>query len=134
MADLLDGAAGEQMELAEYRADFEQEFWRTGRSGFWKVQRQQFFQEPGYDSWEAFARGDWAEALRLLEDGRAGLAEYHRRVKEHGFAVCRVRVVEEPLTPYLQWELHVLRLREECGSGVRIVHPDQVASLEADRP
>jgi hypothetical protein len=31
---------------------------RTRCPGFWKLERQQTSKEPGYDSWEAFARGD----------------------------------------------------------------------------
>jgi hypothetical protein len=134
MRSLLDQASGERMELPDFRADFERHFRDSGSAGFWKLERQQVFQEPGYDTWEAFVRGEWAESLRLLEAGRADLAAEHRRIAEHGVAVHRVRVVEEPLTAYLQWELHVLRLREQCGSGVRIVRADEVAPLETGGP
>lgn len=130
MPDLLDGAEGERMELDAYYADFEKNFWTINELGFWKLERQQFFKEPGYDSWEAFAKGDWDESLRLLEAGRADMAAYHRRVEEHGFAACRVRVVEEPITAYLQWELHALRIRDQCGGSVHIVGPQQVAEFE----
>ena len=53
MHDLLDGAAAESMELDAYYADFEKNFWSISELGFWKLERQQFFQEPGYDNWEA---------------------------------------------------------------------------------
>lgn len=131
MHDLLDGSDGERMELAAYYADYEEHFWKIDSLGFWKLERQQFFQEPGHDTWDAFAEGDWEESLRRLEAGRPGLEAYFRQVAEHGFAVRRVRVVEEPLTAYMQWELHALRLRERCGAGVRVVGPEQVAPLEA---
>lgn len=134
MHEILDGAAYERMDLADYWPDFDRNFWQVGDPGFWKIERQQHFREPGYDSWEAFAAGDWEESLRLLEASRADLEAQHRRVDESGFSVRRVRVVEEPLTPYLQWELTVLRVREQCGSGIRVVRPDQVASLEASGP
>lgn len=134
MRDLLDGATGERLPLGAYRADFREHFWKIDRLGFWKLERQQHFQEPGYDSWEALARGDWEESLRLLEADRAAIADEHRRIEEQGFAVRRVRVVQEPLTPYLQWELHLLRIREQCGSGVRVVGSDQVFPHEAAGP
>ncbi len=134
MPNLLDGAVGERMELHAYYADFEQNFWAITDLGFWKLERQQCFKEPGYDSWEAFAKGDWEESLRILEAGRADMADYHRRIEEHGFVARRVRVVEEPITPYLQWELHALRVRDQCGGSVRIVAPDQVAGFEHDAP
>lgn len=134
MRDLLTAVDAERLTLADYLADFDQHFWQTGPPGFWKLERQQHFQEPGYDSWEAFARGDWEESLRLLEGHRHELEVYHQRIADHGFAVKRVRVVQEPIIPYLQWELHLLRLREECGSGVRVVGPEHVAPYEATSP
>lgn len=134
MRDPLVGAAGETTELADYYADFERHFWAMDSLGFWKLERQQHFQEPGYDSWEAFARGDWAESLRLLEAGRADMAAYHHRIKEHRFAAKRVRIVEEPLTPYLHWELYALRVRDQCGGAVRVLGPQRVAHLEVSGP
>jgi hypothetical protein len=134
MHELLDGAAGERMELPAYYADFEKQFWNIDGLGFWKLERQQFFQEPGYNSWEAFARGDWETSLRLLEAGRADMDAYHRKIDEHGFVARRVRVVEEPITAYLQWELYALRVRDECGGKVRVVGPVQVTPLEATGP
>ena len=134
MHELLTQAPGERMTLADYRLDFAREFWQTGRPGFWKLERQQFFQEPGYRSWEAFARGDWAEALALLERDRPQFAAEHRRATERGFTIRRVRVVEEPIIPYLQWELHVLRVREQCGTEVRVVNAEQVAAYETAGP
>ncbi|MEE4424255.1 MULTISPECIES: DUF6879 family protein [Streptomyces] len=134
MSSPLGGAIGERMPLDAYYADFEQHFWQSADLGFWKLERQQTFQEPGYDSWEAFARGDWGESLRLLEAGRAEMDGYHRKVDRHGFVARRVRVVEEPLSHYLQWELHALRIRSECGGPTRIVRADQVSQFESEAP
>ncbi|MEU7876145.1 DUF6879 family protein [Dactylosporangium sp. NPDC049140] len=134
MRDLLAGAAGERMELDAYLTDFDRNFWATTEPGFWKLERQQFFKEPGNASWEAFAKGDWDESLRILEAGRGDMADYYRRTAERGFVTRRVRVVEEPIIPYLQWELHVLRMRDEFGGAVRVVDRDQVAEFEHDAP
>lgn len=134
MRELLDFAASERLSLPEYDADFGRRFWELHNQAMWKVERQQFFQEPGYDPWEAFAKGSWQESLRLLEAGRARMVAEHRRMAERGIEIHRVRVVEEPLTAYLQWELHVLRVREQCGTGVRVVSAQQIASLEARAP
>lgn len=134
MNDLLGGACGECMKLDDYYADFEKNFWGITDLGFWKLERQQVFKEPDYDSWRAFARGDWEESMRLLELGRPDMADYHRRVAEHGFAALRVRVVEEPISAYLQWELNALRIRDECGGSVHIVRPDQITQFETSEP
>jgi hypothetical protein len=122
------------MELDAYYADFEKNFWSITDLGFWKLERQQVFKEPDYDSWVAFARGDWDQAMRLLEAGRADMEGYHRKVAEHGFVAARVRVVEEPISAYLQWELNALRIRDECGGSVRIVRPVQIARFETSGP
>ncbi len=134
MRELLERAGGEPMTRADYLADFERHFWSIGSPGFWKIQRQQHMREPGHPSWETFARGRWDESLRLLAADRERIAAEHRRLNELGFTVQWVRVVEEPLTPYLQWELHVLRVREQCGSRVRVIRPRQVKALEAGGP
>lgn len=134
MHERLATAGGERMDLDTYLTDFQQHFWGIDQHGFWKLERQQFFQEPGNASWEAFARGEWEEALRLLEDGRAELEDEQRRIAQQGFSINRVRVVEEPIIPYLQWELHLLRLREECGTHIRVIGPTRVAQHEAAEP
>ncbi|RKN04847.1 DUF6879 family protein [Streptomyces radicis] len=134
MPSLLDGATGELMPLDAYYADFEAHFWHSADLGFWKMERQQTFQEPGYDSWEAFARGDWEESLRLLEAGRPDMAEYHRKAERRGFVPRRIRVVQEPLSAYMWWELHALRIREECGGPVHVIDVDKVAEYEVDGP
>ncbi|MDH6627966.1 hypothetical protein M2271_005795 [Streptomyces sp. LBL] len=134
MRSPLHGAVGERMALKDYYADFEKYFWHCGDLGFWKLERQQTFKEPGYDSWEAFWRGDWDESLRLLETGRADMAEYHRKVEQHGFVARRARVVEEPLSDYMQWELHALRIRDQCGGPIHVTDAERVAQYEQDGP
>ena len=134
MSGLLDGASGDRLALDAYYADFENNFWSITDRGFWKLERRQVFKEPGYDSWVAFARGDWDESMRLLEAGRADMEGYHRKVAAHGFAATRVRVVEEPISAYLQWELSALRIRDESGGSVCVVRPAQIARFEESGP
>ncbi|MFD2422141.1 DUF6879 family protein [Amycolatopsis pigmentata] len=123
---------GERLELEAYLDDFDARFWALGADGVWKLERLQHFRQPESPSWVAFSQGEWNEALRLLEGNRSGLEEEFRKVSEAGSTVQRVRVVEEPVVPYLQWELHSLRLRAECGENIRVVRPQQVAEFESD--
>lgn len=127
---LLDGATGERMELPAYYADFEKNFSRARQ--FWKLERGQVFAEPGDDSWEAFDRGDWDESMRLLEARRADLVRYHR--ENARTRTARIRIVSLPLTPYMQWELNLLRIRDETGGPVRVLLDSDVASLEDEGP
>ncbi|ANW18887.1 DUF6879 family protein [Streptomyces clavuligerus] len=130
----LNHSTGERLELDVYRADFQQYFWNIGDLGFWKLERQQHFQEPGVESWEAFHRGDWEESLRLLAGPGGHYQEHLKKVADHGFALHRVRVVEEPIVPYLQWELNLLKLKAECGERTRVIGPERVRGLEDEGP
>jgi hypothetical protein len=132
--DLFDGMDGELLPLPDYLAEFDRDFWSILEADFWKLERQQHFREPGDGSWRAFAAGDWVEALRQLDARRDDLTNYYAKVAAHGFVTYRVRVVEQPVVPYLQWELHLLRARERAGAMIRIVGPEAVADLEPHRP
>ncbi|MEQ4302023.1 DUF6879 family protein [Plantactinospora sp. B6F1] len=122
------------MSLRNYWPDFEQRFWATTAPGFWKLERQQTFKEPDDACWQTFAAGRWADSLRILDQRRGEFADYYRRIAERGFHTRRVRVVEKPITPYLQWELHVLRLRHEYGGLTRVIGSDRVQRYEASAP
>ena len=130
LPSLLDmvGAGGERMELTAYYADFRERFGRAPE--FWKLERGQDFTEPGNESWKAFSRGDWKEALRLIEERRPEFIEYQRRNDVRGMSSRRVRVVALPPSPYLQWELRVLLLRDEHGHQARIVLDRDISDIE----
>lgn len=128
----LGSKAGERMPLPAYYADFERHFARARE--FWKLERGQVFAEPGDISWEAFDSGDWEEAMRLLEDRREDLKSYHEETAGAGTATRRIRIVSLPVTPYLQWELHLLKVRDETGGPIRILLDSDVADLEDEGP
>jgi hypothetical protein len=123
-------ATGHRLDAHAYGEDFGRNFWQTGASGFWKLERRQVFREPDSESWKAFAGGDWTRALQLHESRRSAITDYNLKIARHGFRTWWVRVVEKPITPYLQWELHLLRLRSQCGDNLRVVSLDQVAHFE----
>ncbi|MGM9333537.1 DUF6879 family protein [Streptomyces murinus] len=134
MRDLLGAAPGEPLGLDAYREDFRRRDFAVDGYDSWKLERRQHFREPGDASWEAFVRGDWREALRLIEAQRSGLSDLSRLAARHRCRLLRVRVVETPLTPYLQWELHLLRVRAECGELIRVLGPEPLAAYEATAP
>jgi hypothetical protein len=124
----LGDAVGERLELSEYYADFGAYFSHTRE--FWKLERGQVYAEPGVPSWLAFNAGNWDEALRLIRGDREDTARYHADTTAAGTATRRIRIVELPVTPYLQWELHVLKLRDETGGPIRVLRADAIADLE----
>jgi hypothetical protein len=132
MRELLIGSPGARLTRAEYGKDFAARQWAEDGHDSWKFERQQHFQEPTNPSWHAFSMGAWDEALRLIEARRDDLHSQMREAASHHCRLLRVRVVETPLTPYLQWELHMLRLRAETGELIRVVDSAQVERFEHD--
>jgi hypothetical protein len=132
MSRPLDDAVGERLELPEYYADFQRNFRRARE--FWKLERGQVFAEPGDASWEAFDAGDWNEAMRLVEARREDLKRYHEENAAAGIKTRRIRIVSLPVTPYLQWELYLLKVRDESGGPIRILPTSAIADLEDQGP
>jgi hypothetical protein len=132
LAPTLPDHEGERLARPEYKRDFRErrEAVRNGQS--WKLERLQHFEETDDASREALRQGDWPEALRLFEAERGALRAATRDDEERGAVFHRIRVVEEPLTPYVQWELHWLRLNAECGYRVRVLPVAAVASAETE--
>jgi hypothetical protein len=132
MLDFLDVSAGKKQSLDMYLQDFEKRFWDVEDDDSWKLERQQRFTQPGHPGWEAFARGDWAESMRLNAAGRVDMAEHYQRAAGQGFHIYRVRVAEQPVVPYLQWELQVLRQRDELGEHIRVIGSEAMTPYEED--
>lgn len=134
MPDPLGGwdAAGTRLALADYRADFRAVDSVIAGQDSWKLERRQHFRQPGTASWEAFAHGEWDEALRLIEARRGPLIKSGAEAAGKGTGLYRLRVVAQPIIPYLQWELHSLKLRAECGERIRVLPAAAVRDLEDD--
>ncbi|WP_371791614.1 hypothetical protein OG285_18645 [Streptomyces sp. NBC_01471] len=130
-APALPPGLGERLPREVYKRDFRQRDAEIRNGNSWKLERRQHFVEQGSASWEALCRGDWDEALRLFEERRDTLRRSGLDDQQRGSAFHRVRVVEQPLTPYLQWELHSLRQRAQYGERVRVVSAETVAPYEA---
>lgn len=130
----LDTAQGERLEQGAYVKDFLQRKSAIDGQEMWKLERRQSFQEPGQANWEAFARGDWDEALRLNEGHRDAVHAATQEERRRGIEFRRVRVVETPIVPYVQWELNALRVREEAGEMIRVVGPEPIRELEGEGP
>ncbi|KAB8169839.1 hypothetical protein FH609_006085 [Streptomyces sp. 3MP-14] len=129
----LDLERGVRMSWSEYQADFAEVDARVRGHDSWKLERAQHFEEST-SSRQALKDGDWERALSLLDEGRGKLAQYAEEDRRKGSFFHRVRIVEEPLTPYLQWELHSLRISVEYGERVRVVPGALVRQWEAAGP
>ncbi|MEU3984749.1 DUF6879 family protein [Streptomyces sp. NPDC026672] len=119
------------------RPDYLDDFRRTQKSDihrYDKLERGQTFKEQGSPSWDAFVAGDWAGALRLIEADRDSSAKYFQDMARRGLVFRRLRIVEFPVTPYVQWEMQLFRLRSELGEEIRVLNVLEIADLENERP
>lgn len=131
MAPPLPDGMGRRLGADDYRRDFRERRGAIRNGDSWKLERRQHFEEAGSPSRDALRRGDWREALLLFEAERAAVRAAAVEEDHRGSAFHRLRVVEEPLTPYMQWELHWLALRAECGHRVRVLPAAAVEWSEA---
>jgi hypothetical protein len=132
MPSPFDGAAGERLELADYYAEFDDNYARA--TEFWKLERGQVYAEPNSESWRAFDRGDWEESLCRLEELRAELTEARRADAARGMTPRRVRIVALPPSDYLHWELYFLKIRDEAGGPQHVLLVSEVAEFEDNGP
>ncbi|WP_067458064.1 DUF6879 family protein [Actinomadura macra] len=129
MLDRISALPGVTLDHAAYHEDFARQT-KDLRGVIWKLERSQVFQELNDPSWQAFVDGDWRRSLDLLEEDRDAVRTEARHNRRQGLRIRRVRVVERPLTPYVQWELYALRMLAEEGFEVSVLHSDEVADLE----
>ncbi|MGY0070983.1 DUF6879 family protein [Streptomyces sp. QTS137] len=132
MFDSFAGGASERLDRPTYHADLGR-IYSSGISFLNKLERGQHFKERGFPSWEAFAGGDWKRALSLADERREDYTREIRRASELGVTHRRLRVVEFPVTPYVQWELFVLRVRVDVGDAIKVIDARELSSIEQNR-
>ncbi|MFC9063244.1 DUF6879 family protein [Streptomyces sp. NPDC057074] len=133
MFDSFPNGTSQRLNRPTYHADLSRVY-SSGIGFLNKLERGQHFKERGFPSWEAFADGDWERALSLAEERREDYAEEIRRASRLGIAHRRLRVVEFPVTPYVQWELFVLRVRVGLGDDIKILDARDISNIERHRP
>jgi hypothetical protein len=132
MLESVRGFSGLTLSPERYLDDFWPHF-RQIDDVLWKLERIQDFREPEEQSWAAMMAGDWAGALDLIEHKRDQSRQLAKR--SGGFTNRRLRIVEHPVTPYLQWEMHILRIRVETGEqDIKVLDARVIEHLEQERP
>ncbi|MGY4973603.1 DUF6879 family protein [Streptomyces nigrescens] len=131
MFELFQRSTSEYLDRPSYHEDFRCQY-ESGIRSLSKLERGQNFKERGFPSWEAFAAGEWNRALSLIEEKREIYAAQFQKAAELGILERRLRVVQFPVTPYVQWELFVLRLRVELGDSIRVMDARKISDIEVD--
>jgi hypothetical protein len=132
LVEALRGIEGRMLGEDEYIDDFWPRFQRAV-GVCWKLERRQEFSSPDVPSWVAMVEGDWERSLEIMhgsmrkaiDDDFAQFPNLERR---------RLRIVAAPPTPYLQWEMNVLRLRVEAGERIRVLDVGEVRESEEHGP
>jgi len=70
----------------------------------------------------------------LAEERREDYAQELREASRLGVTHRRLRVVEFPITPYVQWELFVLRVRVNLGDDIKLLDARKISNIERTRP
>lgn len=120
-------AAGEVLPAARYRTELYDHL-RRMEGVVWKLERAQHFHEPDTPSWVAMTSGDWDRSLALMGEMRFA-DDLPPRAE-----LRRLRIVEMPPTPYLQWEIVLLAARTRAGERARALHARSVRHLERSAP
>ncbi len=132
MHRLFDGVVGTRLDRETYKEEFRELFFWAPGIRFLKLEAQQAFAEPGDPSWEAaFVGGDWEKALRLIDEKRTEYEQDKQQMRDLGITSRRLRVVRLPLSPYLQWELQVLRLMGAICDEIRVLDVTHLQSHPA---
>src|SRR5437868_1834550 len=132
MFDSFARGVSERLDRPTYHADFRWVY-ASGVRHLNKLERGQNFKERGFASWESFTVGEWDHALSLIQEKRDVYAGQFREAAKLGILERRLRVVEFPVTPYVQWELYVLRLRVELGDNIRVLDARKISDIEKSR-
>jgi hypothetical protein len=110
-----------RLDLTRFATEFAGAWSKMG-SRFLKVECWQTYREAeGNTSQEAYDRGDVEKARELLNHEAEADRPLYDDVEKRGIDYARIRLVQEPLTPYLEYELTSYRIREEMGENIEIV-------------
>ena len=134
MLDRIRETDGTRLDRSAYHGQMRVETERVNGTA-WKLERSQFFTEAADDpAWQAFKSGNWSKSLGIFDDEREILAAEAAKYARQGSRFCRLRIVESPVTSYVQWEMHSLKITDEAGMPVRVLAADAVRDLERGLP
>jgi hypothetical protein len=107
------------------------DLFRQAKSDVFRLELRDRYNVPAErDRWEAFQARDWPRLEELNKAQRATWMHLMREVTSTGRRVERVRVVTEPPTAYIQFELRLNAGNAEAGEDIRYLPRDQAEELD----
>lgn len=114
----------------EVSADEFLELFRQARSDVFRLELRDCYNVPAErDRWEAFQARDWSRLDELNTAQRAAWMHLMRDVTSTGRRVERVRVITEPPTGYIQFELLLNAGNAEAGEDIRYLPRSEAGEL-----
>lgn len=113
--------ACQRLDEGGWRSSF-RKLWPTLTQRYFMFEGRQAYAQPGDPSYEAFIRGDLAEAARQLASAIAAQEGLYSALFRKGVDFVRVRAVELPLSPYLRdYEFPAYRISSQYGERILIL-------------
>ncbi|MEV5751550.1 DUF6879 family protein [Actinoallomurus sp. NPDC052308] len=104
--------------------------WSRIESRFLKLECWQAYQErEASESQAAYEQGDIHAAQKLLYREAQADRPLYEDVKKQGIEYARVRLIQEPLTAYLRYELLSYQIRADMGENIEVVVCDPALPL-----
>ncbi|MEQ4718138.1 DUF6879 family protein [Nonomuraea sp. B19D2] len=114
----------------EVPADEFLDLFRQAKSDVFRLELRDRYNVPAeHDRWEAFQARDWPRLEELNKAQRAVWMQLMRDVTSTGRRVERVRVITEPPTRYIQFELLLNAGNAEAGEDIRYLPRDHAQEL-----
>jgi Family of unknown function (DUF6879) len=125
-------AGSTRVDFDQFAAEFSHA-WSRIQSRFLKLECWQQYQEAETnESQAAYNRGEVEAARELLQQEAEADRPLYEDVNRRGIEYARVRLVQEPLTAYLRYELLSYGIREQMGENIEVVRCDPVLRLPND--
>jgi hypothetical protein len=114
-------AGSTRLDLDQFGAEFTRA-WSRLEWRFLKLECWQAYQEfEASESQAAYQRGDVNAARELLQQEAAADRPLYEDVERRHIEYARVRLLQEPLSPYLEYELLSYRIRADMGENIEVV-------------
>lgn len=120
---------GKRLDLSGFAGAFA-DAWSTVGTRFLKLECWQAYRElAANESQAAFDRGDVETAQALLRSEAEADRPLYEDVRRRGIEYARVRLVQEPLSRYLDYEMLSYRVRAEMGENIEVVRCEPARRL-----
>jgi hypothetical protein len=121
-----------RLNLEEFQSQFSYA-WSKLAARFLKLECWQSYQElEASESQDAYNRGDVVASRDLLREEAEADRPLYEDIRERGLDYSRIRLVQEPLTSYLAYELTAYQIRASMGENIEVVRFDAATQLPSE--